>query len=177
MTDEFRKVLRAVRLDAERYRYRLTRHLQPKGGLSSTPMTCLFVMLNPSTADEKHDDPTIRRCKAFALAWSCDQLEVVNLFALRATDPSELVRQPSPIGPDNDRHIAEACAVAGIVVCAWGNGKSGRLARMVDERSRWVLGIIRDHGHSPMRIGPPTKDGHPRHPLYLRGSMEREPMP
>lgn len=154
-----------------RYRYRLTRDLGRGSGGS-----CLFIMLNPSTADADHDDPTIRRCKAFATAWGCSRLEVVNLFALRATDPSELTRQPSPIGADTDRHIAEACATATIVVCAWGGGKSGRLARMIDERSRWVLSMLRDHGIEPKRIGTPTKEGHPRHPLYLRGLMELEPV-
>ena len=157
------------------YRYRLTRDLV----LVSTPSTCLFVMLNPSTADAENDDPTIRRCKAFATSWGCSRLEVVNLFAMRATDPSELVRQSSPIGPDNDRHIYEASRTAAIVVCAWGGGKSGRLARMIDERSRWVLSMFmepwaRARDIEPKRIGPPTKDGHPRHPLYLRGSMELE---
>lgn len=97
------------------YRYRLTRDGAMHGS------TVLFIMLNPSTADETQDDPTIRRCMAYAARWGHARLEVVNLFALRATNPMQLrLFRGDPVGPDNDRHIMEAVQDADIVIAAWG---------------------------------------------------------
>lgn len=141
------------------YRYRLSREWI--GALR----TCCFVMLNPSTADEHGDDPTIRRCLSFALRFDCSRLEVVNLYALRATDPAELWNVEDPVGPENDRHIFIACQTADIVICAWGgNAKS--------ERVREVLRLLPEDalcfGH--------TKTGNPRHPLYLRSDTPLVPL-
>src|SRR5689334_18589152 len=99
-----------------RYRYRLWRQWDP-----AKPAVA-FVMLNPSTADATTDDPTIRRCFGFAQGWGFGRLEVVNLFALRATDPRELARHPDPVGPANDAHIAAALALTDQAVAAWGCG-------------------------------------------------------
>jgi len=91
-----------------RYRYRLGR----RWAQHRLSLPLLFVMLNPSTADAEQDDATIRRCTTFAVAHGFDAMEVVNLFAFRATDPADLWRAADPVGPDADRHIAEAAARA-----------------------------------------------------------------
>lgn len=134
------------------------------------PMTCLFVMLNPSTADGEQDDPTIRRCVGFAKSWGYDRMEVVNLFAYRATNPSELLalnHDDEPWGPDNQRqiHLAMDRSVNRIVL-AWG-AHGSHLGQ--DET---VIGWIEDYAEfceHPIEIVALglTKDGQPRHPLYL----------
>src|SRR3954454_15761859 len=92
-----------------RYRYLLSRQVGP--GLR----TATFIMLNPSTADATNDDPTIRRCIGFARQWGCGRLAVLNLFAVRATDPAEMKRADDPVGPENrdwfDRHLLEGLYV------------------------------------------------------------------
>lgn len=134
------------------YRYRLERQW-------GNDRACVFVMLNPSTADAAEDDPTIRRCMGFAKRERCGRLIVVNLFAWRATDPGELVRAADPVGPENDWHVAEACRGAGgPVVAAWGahHMATDRAAKLVDalDLQAVCLGT--------------TRDGAPRHPLYVR---------
>ena len=79
-----------------------------------------FIMLNPSTASEAQDDPTIARCAAIARALGAGGITVVNLFALRATDPRVLRDAPEPVGPLNDAAILSACSGASRVICAWG---------------------------------------------------------
>lgn len=123
-------------------------------------------MLNPSTADAERDDPTIRRCASFARAWGLGGMTVVNLFALRATDPARLRRARDPIGRDNDRHIAEAAAGADRVVVAW--GVHGTLR----DRDRAVLALLA--GARPRCLGL-TRGGHPRHPLYLSARTRSRP--
>lgn len=135
------------------YRYRLWR------GDPSAP-ACVFVMLNPSTADADHDDPTIRRCRDFAYGFGYDRLVVVNLYALRATDPKALWRHPDPVGPRNNAAIADQVSRAGMAVAAW--GVHARPARV-----RSVLPILRSAPHGLRALGL-TKAGHPKHPLYLR---------
>jgi hypothetical protein len=125
------------------------------------PKACVFVMLNPSTADGETDDPTIRRCVAYAKAWRYERLEVVNLFALRATDPRVLLalqHWDDPVGVDNQHYIERAAHDAGVIVCAWG-AHGGHIGQ--DET---VLGWI---GRRTYALGT-TKAGHPKRPLYLR---------
>lgn len=142
------------------YRYLLTRGDGPYA---------LFVMLNPSTADEMLDDPTIRRCRGFAGDLA---LRVVNLFALRETNPDNVFAAARTgvdiVGPDNDRHIAEQVAGASIVLCAWGN--HGRWA----ERDKAVKALIRDAGKIPHYLRR-TKAGQPEHPLYLPSALRPVP--
>ena len=95
------------------YRYTLTR----RWGAGSYAM---FIGLNPSTADETQDDPTIRRCIAFAKAWGHDALVMTNLFAFRATDPADMKRDPEPVGTYNDWMLLTNAHLAGVVVAAWG---------------------------------------------------------
>src|SRR5262245_25448198 len=106
-----------------RYRYLLWRAWDDRGP------RMLFVMLNPSSADDGRDDPTIRRCVRFARRHGCGSLAVANLFALRATDPRTLLarwRQGGDVvGPRNDQAIVRAAEVADVIVLAW--GRHGRL--------------------------------------------------
>lgn len=108
------------------YRYRLSR----TWGSSGTHAT--WIMLTPSTADALEDDPTIRRCVAFTKAWGLDGLVVVNLFALRATDPRALARHRDPVGPANDQFIREALHPWSVPVAAWG------AHRLADQREAEV---------------------------------------
>lgn len=117
-----------------------------------------FILLNPSTADATHDDPTIRRCIGFGRAWGYGRLDVVNLFAYRATHPNVLKMATDPIGPENNAHIAQAAVENDSVVAAWGNHgqwleRGQQVLRMLN-RTIYCLGI--------------TQQGQPRHPLYVR---------
>ena len=144
-----------------KYRYRLTRDFGMVG-----VDTCCFIMLNPSTADAIQDDPTIRRCIGYAKALGCGELTVVNLFAYRSTDPEALyaLSKDVAIGPENDRHIAEACNASHIIICAWGN-HGQHMGRAND-----VLKLIRaQQGARPMALKINAKSGQPAHPLYLKG--------
>ena len=136
-----------------RYRYRLWRTWD-----ASRPRVA-FVMLNPSTADARRDDPTIRRCIGYARAWGFGGLEVVNLFAFRATDARTLHKAADPVGRANDRHIRCAIRSAGLVVLAWG---AHRMARDRAAKVRPLFSRTR-----PRCLGL-TRSGAPRHPLYLR---------
>lgn len=130
------------------------------------PKSCLFVMLNPSTADGEQDDPTIRRCVAFAKRFKYDRLEVVNLFAYRATNPQDVLRMTGdgdPIGPRNQEIIERASADAGLIICAWG-AHGSHIGQ--DETVRGWMGDRKVHA-----LGC-TKEGHPRHPLYLKSDAD-----
>lgn len=148
------------------YRYSLTRCWSGHGA------TVVFIMLNPSTADARQDDPTIRRCIGFARAWGFSALEVVNLFAYRAAHPARLRAAPRPVGPRNDRHLRAALARADAVVAAWGVHGAWL------GRDRAVAGMLDDPGLglAPQCLGL-TKGGHPRHPLYLPLDAGRRPYP
>jgi hypothetical protein len=152
----------AVISDCGRYRYRLTRDLSPN------PRTATFILLNPSTADATSDDPTIRRCIGFARRWSCGRLAVLNVFAYRATDPSEMKRANDPVGPENrgwfERTLIDDLSI-GPVVCGWGVHGN----HMGQDRT--VLGWLQVIGVQPLALGL-TRDGHPKHPLYLPGDAE-----
>lgn len=134
------------------YRYSLWREW------NTTSPRVLFVMLNPSTADAIKDDPTIRRCMAFARSWGYGSLEVVNLFAYRTSHPAALRAAPDPVGPDNDRHLLAATQRADLIVAAWGH--AGGLLN----RNREVMRQLR----GPIHCLGTTQRGHPRHPLYLK---------
>ncbi len=150
----------AATLSADRiYRYTLTREVDMFGNGEAA----MFLMLNPSTADETEDDPTIRRCIGFARRWGYSTLHVANLFAFRATSPADLKMASDPIGPDNDRHLVELAERSGVRVAAWGvhgelMGRSSAVKRLVGRFGLKALGF--------------TKDGHPRHPLYVPKGAE-----
>jgi hypothetical protein len=150
--------------DCGTYRYALTRHWGAEPSLR-------FVMLNPSTADAALDDPTIRRCIGFARREGFGGLVVLNLYAYRATDPKALLTCADPVGPGNDdmlrAHMRSSVGVARPVVAAWGtNARVDRVKQVLDlcpEVDWRCLGT--------------TKDGHPRHPLYVRGDQPLVPLP
>lgn len=123
---------------------------------------CLFVMLNPSTADEEADDPTSRRCIGFARAFGCGALVQCNLFAVRGADPTVLSLHPDPVGPENDVIVAAEVRAAGLVIAAWG------ASRWIGGRAADMLPVLRAAGevHCLRR----TAGGAPEHPLYLPGA-------
>lgn len=128
------------------YRYSLTRIWD-----RALP-TITFVLLNPSTADAMQLDPTLRRCVGFATREAYGGMVIVNLYALRTKDPKVMMAAADPVGPDNDRVLA---TVTGTVVAGWGtNASPSRVAQALELLPRLhALGV--------------TKDGHPRHPLYV----------
>lgn len=151
----------AVLSECGRYRYLLTR------GWDLDKPSVAFVMLNPSTADATVDDPTIRRCLGFARAWGFGRLQVVNLFAWRATDPAELVECGDPVGQETDGHILEAVLQSRRIVAAWGAG----VPKLYENRPAVVRRLVYDAGGTVLCLGI-TKGGEPRHPLYVRGDTE-----
>lgn len=124
----------------------------------------MFVGLNPSTADETQDDPTIRRCIAFAKAWGYAGLCMTNLFAFRATKPEDMKRADDPVGPQNDMVLKERANRAGVVVAAWGAHGTYK------NRAWWVQSMLPKLHY--LRL---TKDGHPGHPLYLPKTLTPQP--
>lgn len=122
---------------------------------------CGFIMLNPSTADENTLDPTLRRCVSFANQWGYGSLYVANIFALRSTDPKTLYASRDPVGPSNEAAIRAVAGLADLLVCAW--GVHGALHGRGKE--------VREMLTAPRCLGT-TKDGHPRHPLYLPRDAE-----
>lgn len=126
----------------------------------------MFVGLNPSTADERRDDPTVRRCIRFASDWGYGGLCMSNLFALRATDPRVMLAHPEPEGPDNEATLIRLAGDAGIVVAAWGVHGRHR------DRDQWAQTALRGKLH---HLGL-TLEGLPRHPLYLRADVLPQPL-
>lgn len=154
----------AVISDCGLYRYSLVRHWGDEGTNRLN-----MIMLNPSTADADLDDPTIRRCVSFAKGFGYHGLVVTNLFALRATDPKELYRSQDPVGPDNDRAVLDIAKFYGQAVCAW--GAHGVYTR----RDGVVRALLDECGVKTFALGL-TKDGQPRHPLYLKSDSVRTPL-
>ena len=137
-----------------RYRYALTRTWDAAGPRLA------FVMLNPSKATELANDPTVERCERRARALGYGAMRVVNLFAWRETDPARMKCADDPEGPANGRALDDAAAWADAVLCAWGVHGAHRDAgpRARDRLAR--LGV-------PLLSLGETRDGHPRHPLYV----------
>ena len=143
----------------EKYRYLLGRHI------SDSPSRLLFVMLNPSTADEEEPDPTINKCMEIARTQGFGELEVVNLYAFRTPHPSVLWQSRKPIGARNDRYIREALSRANKVILAWGYRVSENVKRK--KRAHKVMRMVRKFTpRRPYHLGF-TKKKEPKHPLYL----------
>lgn len=152
------------------YRYVLTRKLPEMDNLKAAGIvddrgSCLFIMLNPSTADADKDDPTIRRCKSFARATGCSDLVVANLYAFRAKKPAALRTAADPIGPENDEWLRKLSARSRDVVLAWGADTGPD-----PDRVRQVLEILTANKCRLLCLGT-SKAGQPRHPLFIRGDQ------
>jgi hypothetical protein len=148
----------AVISDCGLYRLRLDRDLEIPG---KTAMLCA---VNPSKADGKIDDATIRKDVGFSARLGIGRFIKVNKFALRATDVKELRTALDPVGPENDAYIRQAMREAEIHIACW-----GPLSKLPPNlRSRWrrVAEIAREEGVTLMCWGT-AQDGHPRHPLML----------
>jgi len=149
----------AVISDDKKYRYYLERRWDINKGI-----VC-FIMLNPSTADAEVDDPTIRRCVGFAKSWGYGGIIVVNLYALRSTDPKNLLTSEDPIGPGNIENLIRGHYRSRLTVCAWGNGK---IVDKIQKRfpSYKPLNKFTDLHYLDLSI-----DGTPKHPLYLKSCL------
>ncbi len=141
------------------YRYALTRTW-------GTGSQVLFVMLNPSTATEVQNDPTVERCERRARALGFGGFAVANIFAYRATDPRVMRLQADPVGPANDQAILDQANSAQQIVCAWGSHGAHL------ERGAAVARLLRATGRELFHLGL-TQGGQPRHPLYV--GYDRQP--
>lgn len=145
----------AIFSDCRKHRFMLERIWDENGG------RCVFIGLNPSTADEQTDDPTVRRCIGFAQDWGYGRLWMLNLFSWRSTDPSMIVDSNLSARQENFWHLKNWSSGAGIVVAAWGTH-----SRLMD-RGSLVRTMLQENGCVLHHLGL-TKGGHPKHPLYLR---------
>lgn len=150
----------------EQYRYTLSR------AWGEGPRVA-WCMLNPSTADADLDDPTIRRCIGFSKSWGAGRLVVVNRFALRASEPRDLLGHPDPCGPCNIKAITDTLTISDMLVVGWGTFVKRIAKRGVAGTD--VLGIAERLGVPTYCLGR-TKDGYPKHPLYLGASTALELM-
>lgn len=152
--DDGDRASEAVYSACERYRYSLTRVWDATGA------RLLYIMLNPSKATELANDPTIERCERRARGLGYGAFRVCNLFALRETDPALLRRAKRPVGPENEAQLRDAFDWADDILCAWGVHGVHR------EQDRRCAALLSGCGKPVLVLGL-TKDGHPRHPLYI----------
>lgn len=144
----------AVYSDCEAYRYSLTRVWDETGEKG------LFIMLNPSTATEVQNDPTVERCERRSRALGYGAFRVLNIFAYRATDPRDMRRAEDPVGPENDAVLLQGLDWADRVICAWGT-HGEHLGRGPE-----VAALLKGTGRELLHLGL-SKAGHPKHPLYI----------
>ena len=146
----------AIFSPCEKYRYILTRRFDP-----DNPKVCNFIMLNPSTADEKKNDPTVARCCKYAQRWGYGALIVTNIFAYRATKRADMKAHPFPIGPENVDYIIKAAEMSDFIVCAWGTDGEHKW------QGRKIIKLLKDPHCLEI-----TQKGHPKHPLYCKADLE-----
>ncbi|MCW1927365.1 DUF1643 domain-containing protein [Bhargavaea beijingensis] len=152
--DNGKRTTQAIFDPSEKHRYRLS--VSWEENLPS----CLYIMLNPSTADAIKPDPTLRKCVGFAERNGFGSLEVLNLYSYRATKPADLWKSGELRHPDNDIHLKEAISGADKIIVSWGiHGRRNR-------RYQDILEYIQEAGKVPYCLGK-TKCGMPRHPLML----------
>lgn len=151
----------AVYSDCERYRYSLTRIWDPAG------TRVHFVMLNPSTATEVQNDPTVERCERRARTLGHGAFRVTNIFAWRDTDPRKMRAADDPVGPHNDATILDSTAWADVTICAWGTHGEHR------GRGAIVADLLRKTEARLFHLGL-SKAGHPKHPLYIAYTQSPE---
>lgn len=152
----FQTQIGATLSPCRQYRYSLWRIWNPE-----LPRVA-FIGLNPSTADETADDPTIRRCIGFAKSWGYGGLHMVNLFAFRATAPKVMKAAADPVGPDNNAALLACSQTAGLLIAAWGGDKfaQSRAAEVCKLLGRRIECL----GFTDARA--------PRHPLYMKGDCQ-----
>ena len=144
----------AVYSNCELYRYSLTR------SWDSSAKKVLFIMLNPSTATEIQNDPTVERCERRAKALGYGAFKVCNIFAYRSTDPKIMRLQKDTIGPETDQIIIKSANWSNNIICAWGtNGSHLNRGKKIEE-------LLRAKNFTLTHLGL-SKDGHPKHPLYI----------
>lgn len=144
-----------------KYRWELHR----RWDMDESGLIILWIMLNPSTADEHVNDRTISRCIDFSKRWGYSGLMIGNLYGLRTPKPTELFKHPDPLGKDNDFYLGYMIASANAILVAWGSD-----AEL--ERARTVHDMIRQRSKlQPMCLAM-NEDGMPRHPLYVRAETE-----
>lgn len=158
----------AILSDDRIYRFMLRRSWVTPAWPEMTVDPLVVIGLNPSTADESLDDPTIRRCMSFAHAWGHGGIVMLNLFACRATDPDELYTALNPEGGDTTMRVIRDETVGRVVLCAWGAHPKA-LGRDLE-----VYKAISDTALEVVCLGM-TKGGYPRHPLYVRGDTKPVP--
>lgn len=154
----------AVISDCLKHRYLLRRHVS-----SGLPQRiCLFVMLNPSTADAVKDDPTVRTCIEFARKFECSDMEIVNLFSFRSPSPAEIPKTlDEACGPEWESHLTAAVKRSHLIIAAWGNHGSHL------NQDKKVIHFLREY--RAMCLGK-NKNGSPKHPLYVPRSAELVPL-
>lgn len=129
-----------------------------------------FICLNPSTATETLDDPTMRKCIKFAKTWGYDAMCVTNIFAFRSTDPEGMKAAADPVGPANDSFIKLVARDADLVVAAWSQHAGHR--RRSEEVREILRGTLRPVHYLRMGVG---KNPEPWHPLYLPDCTKPQP--
>jgi hypothetical protein len=153
------------------YRYQLWREFGADflfdGGNKMKEGFVMFIGLNPSTADETVNDPTIRRCIGFSKRWGYGALCMTNLFAFRATQPKDMMAAQDPVGPFNDNHLDTVAREADLIVCAW--GKDGKFKG----RDMQVMAMLL-HSERKMKVFGFNQDDSPKHPLYQPNDAKLE---
>lgn len=152
----------AIYSDCELYRYSLTRIWDDTGRRVN------FVMLNPSTATEVQNDPTVERCERRARTLGYGSFAVTNIFAWRNTDPRAMRAASDPVGPGNDAAIIERAEWANDVIAAWGTHGAHL------DRGSVVADLLQNAQRPLFHLGL-SKAGHPKHPLYLPYTQQPQP--
>ncbi len=153
------KPLTGARFSEDRKcRYNLWRRFKETG------RTLLCLGVNPSTAGEVDNDPTVSRMESFAKRDDFALLLMGNIFAHVSTDPKELRKQADPVGPDNNAWLIKMRKMADVCICAWGN--NGKLKK----RDKAVIDLLLPYG--PLHCFGINKNGSPKHPLYLSGKTK-----
>jgi hypothetical protein len=149
------------------YRYALWRHWDWQGHGNCV----MFVGLNPSAADERTNDMTIRKQIGFAKRWGFGGLYALNLYAFVATDPKGMVAADDPIGPGNDEAVRYYRSRVGLVIACWGSIETRYRPRL-----QWQSRIARvlECLAVPVYCLGTTADGSPRHPSRIGYETARE---
>lgn len=170
--------------DCKKYRYYLTRTWNKiENDVRIEPLkTVMFLMMNPSTATEHVDDPTVRKCRVMANSWGYNSLIIANIMAYRATNPKDLLTVNDPVGPYNLKTIeyllngqmlTGGIPMGGIfnknplLICAW-----GRIPAKLSYAEEDAMRRIKNHSPHILRL---NKDGKPWHPLYLPNDTIPQP--